>query len=125
MKLVFKILHYTERVHGGRAIALLSGQLQHIQKFHLSGGKNGQHCEQNRQFINEMLERQTGERSSRLGSGLLVLPVMANSPLNTMGIYTTFDCAPLPRIGDSPNGLHTDLKFQNQAIQCCLFYIAM
>ena len=31
------------------------------------------------------------------------------------------DRAPLPRIGDSPNGLHTDLKFQNQAIQCHLF----
>ena len=46
---------------------------------------------------------------------------MANSPMNSMGIYTTFDRAPLPRIGDSPNSLHTDLKFQNQAIQCCLF----
>ena len=46
---------------------------------------------------------------------------MANSPLNSMGIYTASDRAPLPRIGDSPNGLHTDLKFQNQAIQCCLF----
>ena len=31
-----------------------------------------------------------------------------------------FDRAPLQRIGDLPNGLHTDLKFQNQAIQCCL-----
>ena len=50
----------------------------------------------------------------------LGLPVMANSPLNSMGIYTVFDRAPLPRIGDLPNGLHTDLKFQNQA-QCCLF----
>ena len=38
-----------------------------------------------------------------------------------MGIYTASDRAPLPRIGDSPNGLHTHLKFQNQAIQCCLF----
>ena len=46
---------------------------------------------------------------------------MANSPLNSMGIYTASDRAPLPRIGDSPNGLHTDLKFQNQAIQCHLF----
>ena len=46
---------------------------------------------------------------------------MANSPLNSMGIYTASDRAPLPRIGDSPNDLHTDLKFQNQAIQCCLF----
>ena len=46
---------------------------------------------------------------------------MANSPLNSMGIYTASDRAPLPRIGDSPNGLHSDLKFQNQAIQCCLF----
>ena len=44
-----------------------------------------------------------------------------NSPLNSMGMYTVFDCAPLPRIWDLPNGLHTDLKFQNQAIQCCLF----
>ena len=43
---------------------------------------------------------------------------MANSPSNSMGIYTAYDRAPLPRIGDSPNGLHTDLKFQNQAIQC-------
>ena len=31
-----------------------------------------------------------------------------------------FDRAPLQRIGDLPNGLHTDLKFQNQAIQCSL-----
>ena len=46
---------------------------------------------------------------------------MANSPLNSMGIYTASDRAPLPRIGDSPSALHTDLKFQNQAIQCCLF----
>ena len=45
----------------------------------------------------------------------------ANSPLNSMGIYTVFDCVPLPCIGDLPNGLHTDLQFQNQAIQCCLF----
>ena len=29
----------------------------------------------------------------------------ANSPLNSMGIYTVFDRAPLPRIGDLPNGL--------------------
>ena len=43
----------------------------------------------------------------------------ANSPLNSMGIYTTFDRVPLPRIGYLPNVLHTDLK--NQAIQCCLF----
>ena len=57
--------------------------------------------------------------TSRLGC--LGLPVAANSPLNTMGIYTASDHALLPRIGDSPNGLHTDLKFQNQAIQCCLF----
>ena len=47
--------------------------------------------------------------------------MMANSPLNSMGIYTAYDRTPLSRIGDSPNGLHTDLKFQNQAIQCCLF----
>ena len=46
---------------------------------------------------------------------------MANSPLNSMGIYTASDRAPLPRIGGSPNSLHTDLKFQNQAIECCLF----
>ena len=57
--------------------------------------------------------------TSRLGC--LGLPVVANSPLNSMGIYTVFDCALLSRIGDLPNGLHTDLKFQNQAIQCCLF----
>ena len=47
--------------------------------------------------------------------------MMANSPLNSMGIYTAYDRAPCPHIVDSPNGLHTDLKFQNQAIQCCLF----
>ena len=48
---------------------------------------------------------------------------MVNSQLNSIGIYTytEYDRAPLPRFGDSPNGLHTDLKFQNQAIQCCLF----
>ena len=46
---------------------------------------------------------------------------MANSQLNSMGIYIAYDRAPLPLIGDLPNGLHTDLKFQNQAIQCCLF----
>ena len=46
---------------------------------------------------------------------------MANSPLNSMGIYTAYDRVPLSRIGDSPNALHTNLKFQNQAIQCCLF----
>ena len=46
---------------------------------------------------------------------------MANSPLNSMGIYTAYDRTPLSRIGDHPNGLHTDLKFQNQAIQCRLF----
>ena len=57
--------------------------------------------------------------TSRLGC--LGLPVMANSPLNSMGIYTVYDRAPLPHIGDSPNGLRTNLKFQNQAIQCCLF----
>ena len=57
--------------------------------------------------------------TSRLGC--LGLPVAANSPLNSMGIYTVFDRAPLPRIGDLPNDLNTDLKFQNQAIQCCLF----
>ena len=45
---------------------------------------------------------------------------MANSPLNSMGIYTAYDRAP-PRIGDYRNGLHNDMKFQNQAIQCCLF----
>ena len=49
---------------------------------------------------------------------------MANSPLNSMGINTVFDRVSLPRIGALPNGLYTDLKFQNQAIQCCLFYIA-
>ena len=32
-----------------------------------------------------------------------------------------FERTPLLRIGDLPNGLHTDLKFQNQALQCCLF----
>ena len=36
------------------------------------------------------------------------------------GKYTEFDRALLPRIEDLPNGLHTDLKFQNQAIQCWL-----
>ena len=41
---------------------------------------------------------------------------MANSPLNSMGIYTAYDRVPFPRMGDSPNKLHTDLKFQNQAI---------
>ena len=46
---------------------------------------------------------------------------MANSLLKSMGIYTTYDRAPPRRIGDTPNGLHTDLKFQNQAIQCCFF----
>ena len=46
---------------------------------------------------------------------------MANSPLNSMGIYIAYDRVPLSCIWDSPNGLHTDLKFQNQAIQCCLF----
>ena len=51
----------------------------------------------------------------------LGLPVAVNSPLNSMGIYTAFDRVPLSRIGDLPNGLHTDLKFQNQAMQCCLF----
>ena len=45
----------------------------------------------------------------------------SNSPLNSMGIYTAFDRAPLPRFGDLPNGLHTDHKFPNQVIQCCLF----
>ena len=55
--------------------------------------------------------------TSRLGC--LRLPVAANSSLNSKGIYTVFDHTPLPRIGDLPNGLHTDLKFQNQAIQCC------
>ena len=55
---------------------------------------------------------------SRLGC--LGLPVAANSPLNSMGIYTVFDRASLPRIGDLPNCLHTDLKFQNQTIQSCL-----
>ena len=49
-----------------------------------------------------------------------------NSPLNSMGIYTVFGHTQLPRIGDLrigdlPNGLHIDMKFQNQAIQCCLF----
>ena len=57
--------------------------------------------------------------TSRLGC--LGLPVAANSPLNSTGIYTMFDSAPLPHIGDLPNGLHTNLKFHNQAIQCCLF----
>ena len=57
--------------------------------------------------------------TSRLGC--LGLPVAAKFPSNSMGIYTAYDCAPLPRIGDLPNGLRTDLKFQNQAIQCCLF----
>ena len=47
--------------------------------------------------------------------------MVVNSPLNSMRIYTVFDRTPLPRIGDSANGLHTDLKFQNQVIQCCLF----
>ena len=60
-------------LHGTRARRSCNfkrGLLQQIQKFHLSGGKNRQHCEQNRQFINEMVERKTGERWSRLGSGL-------------------------------------------------------
>ena len=57
--------------------------------------------------------------TSRLGC--LGLPVVPNSPLNSMGIYTVFDCTPLSHIGDLHNGLHTVLKFQNQAIQCCLF----
>ena len=90
--LVFKILHYTERVHRGRAIAPLSTagyRVQSTEYRHMDdsssssaaasatstsesseSGKNRQHCEQNRSFINEMLERKTGERSSRLGSGL-------------------------------------------------------
>ena len=46
---------------------------------------------------------------------------MANIPLNSMGLYTAYDRVPLLRIGDSPISLHTDLKFQNQAIHCCLF----
>ena len=46
---------------------------------------------------------------------------MVNSPLNSMGIYTVYDHALLLRTGDSPNGLHTDLKFRNHALQCCLF----
>ena len=46
------------------------------------------------------------------------LSVIANSPLISMGLYTAFDRTPLPRIGDLPNGLCTNLKFQNQAIQC-------
>ena len=58
--------------------------------------------------------------TSRLGC--LRLPVEANSPLNSMGVYTVFDRTPLPCIGDLPNGLHIDLKFQNQAIQCCVFF---
>ena len=37
----------------------------------VSGGKNGQCCKQNRQFMKEALERKTGEKLSRLGSGLL------------------------------------------------------
>ena len=49
------------------------------------------------------------------------VPWAARGGLNSTGIYTAFDRALLPRIGDLPNGLHTDLKFQNQAIQCCLF----
>ena len=53
--------------------------------------------------------------------GCLGLPVVENSPFNSMGIYTVFDHAPLPHIRDLPNVLHTDLKFQNLAIQCCLF----
>ena len=57
--------------------------------------------------------------TSRLGC--LGLPVAANSPFNSMGIYTMFDHTPLPHIGDLLNDLHTNLKFQNQAIQCCLF----
>ena len=32
-----------------------------------------------------------------------------------------YDRAPLTYIGGLPNCLHTDLKFQNQAIGCCLF----
>ena len=48
---------------------------------------------------------------------------MVNSPLNSMGINTAFARVPLPRIGTLPNVLHTDLKFQNQAIQCCLFHV--
>ena len=42
--------------------------------------------------------------------------------IELMGIYTVFDRVPLPRIVDSPKDLHTNLKFQNQAILiCCLF----
>ena len=48
---------------------------------------------------------------------------MANCPLNSMGIYTVYDRSPLPRIGDLPNGLHTDLKCQNQAIDHLRRYI--
>ena len=43
---------------------------------------------------------------------------MANSPLE----YTLRVTMRRFRVLGSPhNGLHTDLKFQNQAIQCCLF----
>ena len=39
----------------------------------------------------------------------------SESALNCMGIYTAFDCVPLSHVfGDSPNGLRTDLKFQNR-----------
>ena len=46
--------------------------------------------------------------------------MIANSPLNSIEIYTAYDRTPLPHIGDFPNYLHTDMKLQNQAIQCCL-----
>ena len=45
----------------------------------------------------------------------------AEFSIELYGIYTVFDRAPRPRIGDLPNGLHTDLKLQNQAIKCYLF----
>ena len=70
------------------------------------------------QQVQNMYGMLTKYVTSRLGC--LGLPVAANSPLNSMGIYTAFDRTLLPRIGDLPN-VHTDLKFQNQAIQCCLF----
>ena len=46
---------------------------------------------------------------------------MANSPMNSIGIYTTYDRVMLPHIGHSPKSLNTNLRFQNQAIQYCFF----
>ena len=106
---------------GGHAIAPLSAAGYRVQiqstdtswKVHLlvvtlpqqpqQGGKNRQHCKQNRQFINEMTERKTGERSSRLGSGLYGRPMAAlRSPVYTNHVVFTKKCThtntPYPEI---------------------------